>query len=128
MDAPANSGHVVPRKSKARSRVSNGGDILPDVDGRSVVARRYRDIALAILAEQEPCTETRQQLIRRFAASAVLAEQLEAALARGEQIDIQQHALLCSTLTRLAGRIGVDRRAIKDVTPSLAEILAEGPP
>jgi hypothetical protein len=31
---------LVPRKASARSRVSNGADILPDVDGRSAVARR----------------------------------------------------------------------------------------
>jgi hypothetical protein len=53
--------------------------------------------------------------VRRFAAAAVLAEQMESRLANGEQIDIQ-HALLCSTLTRLAQRIGIERRA-RDVTP-----------
>ena len=58
-----------------------------------------------------------------FAAAAVLAEQMESRLANGEQIDIQEHALLCSTLTRLAQRIGIERRA-RDVTPSLSEYLA----
>jgi hypothetical protein len=58
----------------------------------------------------------RLQLVRRFAAAAVLAEQMESRLANGEQIDIQEHALLCSTLTRLAQRIGIERRA-RDVTP-----------
>jgi hypothetical protein len=33
------------------SRISNGGDILPDVDGRSAVARRYRDIAAQIITD-----------------------------------------------------------------------------
>jgi hypothetical protein len=49
------------------------------------------------------------QLIRRFAAAAVLAEQMEARLANGEQIDIAEHATLSSTLVRLAQRIGIDR-------------------
>ena len=31
-----------------------------------------------------------------------LAEDLEGRLARGEEIDVERHALLCSTLTRLA--------------------------
>src|SRR5271154_3069392 len=39
------------RKKHARSRISNGRDLLPDIDGRSVVARRYRDIASAILSD-----------------------------------------------------------------------------
>lgn len=101
-----------PRKWHGRSRVSNGHDLLPDIDGRSVIARRYRDITSAIMVDQGgavQCSESRQQLIRRFAASAVLAEQLESRLANGEDIDVQQHALLCSSLVRLAQRIGIDR-------------------
>ena len=115
------------RKSHGRSRVSNGHDVLPDVDGRSVIARRYRDIARAILVDQggvEQCSESRQQLVRRFAAAAVLAEQMESKLARGDEIDVQQHALLCSSLVRLAQRIGIERVA-RDVTPSLGDLLCE---
>jgi hypothetical protein len=66
--------------------------------------------------------ESRRQLIRRFSAACVLAEDLEGRLARGEEIDVERHALLCSTLTRLAQRIGIDRRA-KNITPSLSEYL-----
>ena len=36
---------LMPAKAAARSRVSNGADVLPNVDGRSLIARRYRDIA-----------------------------------------------------------------------------------
>jgi hypothetical protein len=114
-------------RSKQRSRTTNGTALLPDVDGRSVIARRLKDITSAILADQggaEQCSESRLQLVRRFAAAAVLAEQMESRLANGEQIDVQEYALLCSTLTRLAQRIGIERRA-KDVTPNLSEYLAE---
>ena len=115
------------QKSCGRSRVSNGHDVLPDVDGRSVIARRYRDIASAIIVDQgglDQCSESRRQLIRRFAAAAVLAEQMESKLARGEEIDIQQHALLCSSLVRLAQRIGIDR-VPKDISPTLGDLLRE---
>ena len=30
--------------SRQRSRISNGRDLLPDIDGRSAVARRFKDI------------------------------------------------------------------------------------
>ena len=63
-------------------------------------------------------------IARRFAAAAVLAEQLEAKLANGAAIDVSEHALLCSTLTRLAQRIGIDRVA-KDLTPTLSDLLRE---
>ena len=120
MGIPDGSGRLVPRKASARSRVSNGGHILPDVDGRSAVARRYRDIAAQIIADMggaSQCAEARLQLIRRFAAAAVLAEQMEARLANGHSINITDHALLSSTLVRLAQRIGIDRRS-RNTTPS----------
>jgi hypothetical protein len=60
--------------------------------------------------------------IRRFAAAAVLAEELEVQLARGEEVDIARHALLCSTLVRIAQRTGL-HRVPRDVAPSLAEYL-----
>jgi hypothetical protein len=116
---------LVPRKVSARSRVSNGADILPDVDGRTAVARRYRDIAAQIIADMggtSQCAEARLQLIRRFAAAAVLAEQMEARLANGHSISMTDHALLSSTLVRLAQRIGIDRRS-RNTTPSLSEYL-----
>jgi hypothetical protein len=120
--APNSSADPAPlerRSSKQRSRMTNGTALLPDVDGRSAIARRFKDITSGILADQggaDQCSESRLQLVRRFAAAAVLAEQMESRLANGEQIDIQEHALLCSTLTRLAQRIGIERRA-RDVTP-----------
>jgi hypothetical protein len=126
MEPASNTARVAPRKltgrkpkrgdkAYGRSRLSNGhGATLPNVDGRSVAARRYRDIAAALIADQggiSECSESRQQLVRRFAGAAVLAEQLEAKLVGGEQIDIQEHAMLSSTLVRLAARIGIDRKA-----------------
>jgi hypothetical protein len=122
----SDNGQSHPRKPTARSRVSNGRDVLPNVDGRSLIARRYRDISTAILIDQggvDQCSESRLQLIRRFAAAACLAEQMESRLANGEQIDIGEHATLSSTLVRLAAKIGIDR-VPQDVTPSLAEYLA----
>jgi hypothetical protein len=107
------------RKVYGRSRISNGRDVLPNIDGRSIIARRYRDIASAIVVDQggaDQCSESRKQLIRRFAAAAVLAEQLESRLVKGEQIDITEHATLSSTLVRLAQRIGIDR-VPRDITP-----------
>ena len=110
------------------SRVTNGSSTLPGVDGRSAVARRYHDICTAIAADQggvDRMSEARLQLVRRFAAAAVLAEMLEARLARGEPIDVGEHAHLSSTLCRLVQRIGINRRA-RDITPTtLGEYLAQ---
>jgi hypothetical protein len=112
-------------KDAQKSRLTNTPVLLADADGRTTVARRYRDIATAIATDQggaDRLSETRLQLIRRFSAAACLAEQLESRLARGEEIDIQEHSLLVSTMVRVAQRIGIDRRA-KNITPSLSEYL-----
>jgi hypothetical protein len=117
------------RKPEARSRVTNGSDVLPGVDGRTEIARRFFDICQSLIQDAagvDRCSEAKLQLIRRFAAAAVMAENLEAKLARGEEIDIQEHATLSSTLVRLGARIGINRVA-KNITPSLSDIL-RGPP
>lgn len=122
---PPASTRLVARSPVARSRVSNGADVLPGIDGRSATARRYRDICSAIAADQggiERLSEARIQLIRRFAAAACLAENMEARLANGENIDIGEHAHLTSTMTRVAQRIGIDRRA-KSVTPTVQDYI-----
>jgi hypothetical protein len=117
---------VEQRKRHGRSRLSNNKDRLPNVDGRSVIYRRFRDICLAVASDQgglDNLSEARLQLVRRFSAACVLAEQIEADLANGQDIDVERHALLCSTLTRLAQRIGIDRRA-RTLNPTVAEYLA----
>jgi hypothetical protein len=99
--------------------------LLAGIDGRSATARRYKEILTTIIADQggaDRLSETRSQLIRRFAAASVLAETIEARIIEGEPVDLNEHAQLSSTLVRLAQRIGIDRRA-RNVTPTLSEYL-----
>jgi hypothetical protein len=74
--------HAV-RKAAARSRVSNGRDVLPDVDGGSLIARRYRDITNSILRDQNPAKPRRRQRGRGDGAGAVVTPALPAAGAEG---------------------------------------------
>ena len=127
LDSSADRVFVERRPSKQRSRLSNGTKLLPDLDGRSAMARRFKDITSAVLTDQggaAQCSESRLQLVRRFAAAAVLAERMEARLANGEEINIAEHGLLCSTLVRIAQRIGINR-VPRDVSLTLADILRE---
>jgi hypothetical protein len=115
----------LPRDRRTRSKLTNHKGLLPDTDGRSAQARRFRDIVAQIAMDQggfSQLSESRVQLVKRFAAACVLAEQMESRLANGEQIDVQEHALLCSTLVRVAQRIGINRIA-KNITPSVEEYV-----
>src|SRR5262249_5318928 len=122
--AEGKAGRVVDRKHQ--SRVTTGKYILPGVkDLRCPQARRFRDISAQIIVDQgglDRCSEARLQLIRRFAAACVMAEGLEGKLVNGEMIDITDHALLCSTIVRVADRVGRDRR-MRDITPHRADYI-----
>ena len=94
------------RQPRARSRLSNGtcGMVLPGIDQRSAIARRYRDVMCAIIADlggESRLSEARLQLIRRFSALVVQAETMEAALVDGKPFDSSAHAHISSTLVRL---------------------------
>ena len=83
-----NGGEILPSSSRskgvakpeARSRVSNGKDLfLEGVDGRSVLARRYRDILSQLTSDigGDP-SEAQSIIIRRATQLAVWCEQAEA--------------------------------------------------
>lgn len=127
------------RSPTNRSRITNGRELLPGVDGRSAQARRYQDLVASLVSDaggNAQMSEARRQLIRRFAALAVCAEGLEAKLANGEEIDLAEHCQISSTLVRLATRLGINRHAkvvapLKDYLSAKAEIIppaAELPP
>ncbi len=116
---------VAPPSAANRSRITNGKTLLPGIDGRSALARRFRDIAGQVatdLGGADRLSEVKLQLIRRFAGAAALAEQLEARLANGQSVDVAEHAALTSSLVRISSRIGLTR-AMKRV-PTLDEYLA----
>jgi len=111
--------------SKQRSRVTNGSILLVAVDARSATYRRYKDILLRLTADAFPHgpSEAQQQLVRRAASLSVWCGAQEAALANGEEIDIDTLQRVSNTLRRLLESIGLKRQAV-DRTPSLSEYLA----
>jgi hypothetical protein len=121
------SASIVSRKPRARSRVSNGKDWLANVDQRSSLARRYRDLMAEAIVDSggvKKCSQARLQLIRRLAALSVQLEALEAKLADGADIDIGEYTSLTSTLVRVVSRLGIDRVSPDVTPPSVAEYMA----
>jgi hypothetical protein len=97
-----------------------------ELDGRTRARRQFDAIAEGIAAELAPdqLSTVRKHLIEAFAGVAVVMNDLNARLLAGEPIDLMEQAQAATTLTRLATRIGLARRA-RDVTPSLNDILRE---
>lgn len=122
---PARSPTLRPNKPEARSRVSNGKALFVDqIDGRSVLARRYRDVLAQLSADLGgDLTEAQMMIARRAATLAVWCEQAEAVMAGGGALDIAAFTTASNTLRRLVADLGLERR-LKDVTPSLHQYLA----
>jgi hypothetical protein len=115
-------------RPKARSRVTNGSALLPNVDGRTSWYRRFKDLNalhLGDLGGEDAVSEAERALVRRATCLIVECERLEQLFAlAGEaspaQLDL--YGRTANTLRRLLATLGLQRRA-RDVT-SLSEYLA----
>ena len=100
-------------KPEARSRVSNGKDLfLEGVDGRSALARRYRNI-LAQLTRDIGGGSKHHYPPRYTACRLVRASGSEAS---GKPLNIGEYATATNTLRRRLLDLGLERR-MRDITP-----------
>src|SRR5262245_25736113 len=105
---------------KGRSRISNHHDLLPEIsDGRAPAARRFRDLVRNYISDMggiENCSAVKIDLLRRLAATTVVAELLESKVINGEPVDIAKLCTLASTTVRIATRLGLERQA-REIVP-----------
>jgi hypothetical protein len=114
-------------KKEFRSRVTTGTDILPHLDGRGQLARRFRDIQASIIQDcggPENCCETLLQLIRTTAGLVILREELDAKSCMGERIDISAYVRISGALRRCLSTLGLTR-VPRNITPDLDDYLAD---
>lgn len=111
-------------KPQARTRVGNGSVVLNDVDGRSTVFRRYREILASLVSDMggDP-SEAQEQIARRAASLAIWCEQADTDAANGKPIDIGAYTTASNSLRRLLESLGLERKA-RNVTPTIAEYAA----
>jgi hypothetical protein len=113
-----------PPPPQFRTKKGTGAVVLTGVDGRSLMARRFREISAAMAADiGGDLTEAQRHLVARAATLICWCEEREAELARGEEFDAAQYSAVTNTLRRLLSDLGIERRP-RDVTPSLADYLA----
>jgi len=117
-------------KPEARSRISNGSQLLAGVDGRSTWARRLRDLIelhTNDLGGDANISEAERAIVRRASVLIVELERMETdfALANGAPniatLDAYQRA--AGNLRRLLESLGLQRRA-RDVTPGVRQYVA----
>jgi acetolactate synthase small subunit len=99
--------------------------MLRGIDGRSAIARRYRDLVEGFVADfgsQKP-GERELALIRQAAALTVQTEVLQVKIVRAEDIDLEQLTRLTNVLTRTLKELGLQKR--RTGRQSLADYLAQ---
>jgi hypothetical protein len=107
-----NSPVAVEPSPRLRSRVSNGSQLLANVDGRTAAARRYRDLTISLaddLGGAASLTEAQRALVRQAAAMIVQSEKLQSEVLRGEIVDCEQLTRLANAATRILSRLGLKR-------------------
>jgi hypothetical protein len=101
---PAGNGKAMKGKVRLLSR--------QQLDGRTKAAKVFDSIRANIAADlggHDRLTTVQGQLIEAFAGIAVHVNSLNARLLLGEEVNINAHATACSTLVRIASRIGLGR-------------------
>lgn len=106
------------------TKKGNTSFALAGVDGRSLMARRFREIVTSIGSDLGgDLTEAQRHLIARAATLAIWCEEREGELGEGKDFDASQYATIANALRRLLCDLGLERR-MRDVTPTLDQYLA----
>jgi len=97
------------------------------LDGRTNAAKLFdrliRDIEID-LGGRDQLSTIELALIEAFAGAAVTLQHLNTQLALGQEIDLSQHAQAVSAMVRVAGRLGLQRRA-REITPDPLDYARE---
>ena len=110
-----------------RSRITNGSSLLPEIDGRSIWARRLRDLIslhTSDLAGLDNLSQAELSIIRRASCLTVELEHLEQKFALAgdgaTESQLKTYQMTVNTLRRTLEALGLKRRA-KDITPDPLE-------
>lgn len=120
---------VTTAKQTHRSRVTNGTALLSGVDGRSVWARRLRDLIeshVSDLGGNDAVTAAERSIVRRAATLTIELESMETVFAGAggaspEALDL--YGRTAGNLRRLLESVGLQRRA-RDITPDLRDYVS----
>ncbi len=116
------------KKPRARSAIANGRKLIM-ADGRSMWAKRFIEICAGHcddLGGFENLSQAKIAIVKRAATLQVELESQETRLANGDApkgFSLVEFAQVANGLRRLLETVGI-KRVPRDVTPTLAEILA----
>lgn len=104
-----------------RSRVSNGTKLLAGVDGRSPLARRFRDLIRGYTAEFEVVSDFDKDLIRQAAFLVIKSEDLQTKHLTGGNVDSDEIIRLSGQLRRVLSALRRRAHTTAPAAPSVTE-------
>jgi hypothetical protein len=110
---------------KLRSKVGNGRLLPAFADGRSALARRFKDLVQDFAGDLGGMSELSTaeiQVIRRASMLSAQCEDSEALAAQGDKFDPVVYVTMTNAMNRCFQIIGVKRRS-RDCTPKLSDYL-----
>jgi len=112
----------------SRSRIANRSALLPNVDGRTATARRFRDLVLDFtddLGGDAALSHADRALVKLAASITVKAEALSAAIVRGEAVREAEVVRLANSAARILKELGSAKRQRAVPRTSYAERLMQ---
>lgn len=99
----------------ARTRLSNGKQLFLEssVDGRSLIARRFRDLQSDIISDlggASEISEAEMALVRRAVTLIVYCEMFESRMAETGKLDSESYLPCVNALAKLLNALGLKRR------------------
>jgi hypothetical protein len=101
------------------------GEDLPTIDARTRLGQRYLQVAADVIKDAggiERVAAVKLVLVRRFAACAALAEQIEERAMNDEPFNAAEHLIYTSALVKLAKVLGTGHVPVE--VPSLEDYLS----
>lgn len=114
-----------PPKPEFSTRRGNGSVALAGVDGRTLAARRFREITSRIEDDLgNDLTEAQRAIMARAATLAVWCEEAETEFANSKDFDPATYSTVANAMRRLLSDLGL-KRVARDVTPSLDSYISK---
>lgn len=113
--------------SRQRSAVTNGRRLLAGIDGNSALARRYRDLVEMLTEEAggASLSEGQRLQVRNAATLQMHAEELTAAMVRGEAVDSEAITRAANGASRALAALAKTKPAErKPKAPGVAAYIA----
>jgi hypothetical protein len=83
-----------------------------DLDGRTNAAKTFDRLYACIASDLgNDLTAVECALVEGFCGATVVLQALNTKLALGQPIDLSEHAVVCSSMVRIAAKIGLSRRS-----------------